>query len=123
MAPEQARGKAVDRRADIWAFGCVLYEMVTGRRAFHGDDISTTLASVLKTDPDWQLLPSTTPPGLRRLLARCLKKDPKERIRDIGDARVELSDLLSGHSEDAALLTITPETATVRPGMRSRTGP
>jgi len=114
MAPEQARGKTVDRRADIWAFGCVLYEMVTGRRAFHGDDISTTLASVLKTDPDWQLLPSTTPPGLRRLLARCLKKDPKERIRDIGDARVELSDLLSGHSEDAALLTITPETATVR---------
>ena len=113
MAPEQARGKTVDRRADIWAFGCVLFEMLTGRRAFDGDDISTTLASVLKTEPDWQLLPRSTPAGVRRLLVRCLKKEPKDRLQAIGDARVELADLLSGHSEDAALLTMTPGGATV----------
>jgi serine/threonine protein kinase len=81
MAPEQARGKPLDRRADIWAFGCVLFEMLTGRRAFEGDDVSTTLAAVLKTDPDWQLLPAATPTGLRRLLLRCLKKDPKDRLK------------------------------------------
>jgi Tol biopolymer transport system component len=113
MAPEQARGKAVDKRADIWAFGCVLFEMLTGRRAFDGGDISTTLAAVLKTDPDWQLLPVTTPTGLRRLLVRCLKKDPKDRLQAVGDARVELGELLSGPSENAALLTITPGRATL----------
>ena len=118
MAPEQARGKTVDRRADIWAFGCVLFEMVTGRRAFDGDDISTTLASVLKTEPDWQLLPPTTPTGLRRLLSRCLRKDPTVRLQAISDARVELGELLSGHSEDAGLLTITPGGANVRDRLR-----
>ena len=118
MAPEQARGKSVDKRADIWAFGCVLYEMLTGRRAFDGDDISTTLASVLKTDPDWQLLPTTTPAGLRRLLSRCLNKDPKDRLQAIGDARIELGELLSGRSEDAALLTITPGSTYMRERLR-----
>jgi len=110
MAPEQARGKAVDRRADIWAFGCVLYEMLTGRRAFEGDDVSTILAAVLKTDPDWQLLPPGTPPGLRRLLVRCLHKDVKDRLQAIGDARIEIRDLVSG----------TPETPTTSPTMPAR---
>jgi Tol biopolymer transport system component len=88
--------------------------MLTGRRAFDGDDISTTLALVLKTEPDWQLLPPTTPASLRRLVSRCLRKDPTVRLQAISDARVELGDLLSGHSEDAALPTITPEGVTVR---------
>ncbi len=81
MAPEQARGKAVDKRADIWAFGCVLYEMVTGRRPFAGEDITEILASVVKDAPDL----SAAPPELRRLLGRCLQKDPKKRLRDIAD--------------------------------------
>jgi serine/threonine-protein kinase len=89
MAPEQARGKAVDRRADIWAFGCVWFEMLTGRRAFESDDISTTLAAVWKTEPDWNVLLHGIPAGLRRLLSRCLTKDPKERLQAIGDARVD----------------------------------
>src|SRR5262249_50432994 len=95
MSPEQARGKAVDRRADIWAFGCVLYEPLTGRRGFEGDDVSITLASVSKTEPDWQRLPADTPMSLRRLLKRCLAKDPKDRQQAIGDARLEIVDLLS----------------------------
>ncbi len=82
MAPEQAKGKAVDRRADIWAFGVVLYEMLTGRRAFEGEDVSTTLAAVLMKDPEWAPLPKDTPPSLRRLITRCLLKDPKARLRD-----------------------------------------
>ncbi len=81
MSPEQARGKPVDKRADIWAFGVVLYEMVTGKRLFAGEDLTDTLASVVKTEPDL----STAPPELRRLLAKCLEKDPKKRLRDIGD--------------------------------------
>jgi serine/threonine protein kinase len=92
MSPEQARGRAVDRRADIWAFGVVLYEMLTGRRAFEGDDTSNTLASVLKDDPKWQALPATLPPSIVRLLRRCLEKDPKRRLSAIGDARLELDD-------------------------------
>jgi serine/threonine-protein kinase len=107
MAPEQARGKSVDRRADIWAFGCVLFEMLTGRRAFEGDDISITLASVLKSDPDWRALPNGTPRTLRRLLLRCLNKDPKYRLQAIGDVRIEIDELLSGVSEGAPM---TPST-------------
>ena len=79
MAPEQARGKAVDKRVDIWAFGVVLFEMLTGQRLFTGEEIGDTLASVLKTEPNWKALPSTTPLGLRRLLRWCLEKDPKRR--------------------------------------------
>jgi Tol biopolymer transport system component len=90
MAPEQARGKAVDKRADIWAFGVVLYEMLTGQRAFTGEAISDVLAAVLRQDIDWTALPSTTPPRLRRLLERCLERDVKQRLRDIGEARVEI---------------------------------
>ena len=92
MAPEQARGRAVDRRADIWAFGVVAYEMLSGRRAFEGDDTSITLASVLKDDVRWDALPGDLPPSIRRLLRRCLEKDPKRRLRAIGDARIELDD-------------------------------
>ena len=92
MAPEQAKGKPVDKRADIWAFGVVLYEMLTGRRAFPGDDVSDVLASVLKTDPDFQALPPETPPAVRRLIARCLTKDPRERLRDLGEGMRQLDD-------------------------------
>jgi len=90
MSPEQARGRSVDKRADIWAFGCVLFEMLTGRIAFDGDTVSDTMAAVLTRDPDWSALPPSVPPRVRELLTRCLRKDPKERLRDIGDARIEL---------------------------------
>jgi serine/threonine protein kinase len=94
MAPEQAKGRAVDKRADIWAFGCVLYEMLTGQRAFPGEDVSDTLAAVLKTDPDWNQLPAETPATIRRLLRRCLEKDRRRRLSDIADARLEIDDAL-----------------------------
>jgi hypothetical protein len=90
MSPEQARGRAVDKRTDIWAFGCVVYEMLTGSRAFPGETMSDAIAAILEREPDWQLLPSGTPRGVRRLLQRCLEKDSKRRLRDIGDARVDL---------------------------------
>jgi serine/threonine-protein kinase len=90
MSPEQARGKAVDKRADIWSFGVVLFEMLAGRRLFAGETVSDTLAAVLKTDPDWALLPSGTPPSVRALLQRCLDRDPRTRLRDIGEARIAL---------------------------------
>ena len=92
MAPEQARGKAVDKRADIWAFGVVLFEMLTGRQAFPGDDVSHVLARVIERDPDWTALPPTTPPLVVRLLRRCLEKDVRRRLRDIADAKPELED-------------------------------
>ena len=94
MAPEQARGRPVDRRADVWAFGVVLYEMLTGRRLFRGDDVSDTLAEVLKSDPDWEALPRGVPPAIRRLLRRCLERDPNRRLHDIADARLDLEDVL-----------------------------
>ena len=86
MSPEQARGKAVDKRSDIWAFGCVLYEMLTGTRAFDGEDVSDTLANVLKIDPDWSALPSDIPPAIRTLLQSCLTKDRRHRVADISTA-------------------------------------
>jgi eukaryotic-like serine/threonine-protein kinase len=92
MAPEQARGKPVDKRSDIWAFGCVLYEMLTGRRAFEGEDISVTLAAVLKGEPNWAALPAHTPPAVRRLLRRCLTKEPEARLRAAADAVLDLND-------------------------------
>ncbi|PYR73349.1 MAG: hypothetical protein DMF86_20735 [Acidobacteria bacterium] len=95
MSPEQARGKPIDKRTDIWAFGCVLYEMLTGRAGFHGDTASDTIAAILGHEPDWSALPLETPPGVRRLLQRCLEKDVKRRLRDIGDARLEIEDALS----------------------------
>jgi serine/threonine protein kinase len=95
MAPEQAKGKAVDGRADIWAFGCVLYEMLSGQSPFGGESVGEMLASVLKTDPDWQLLPADTPEGVRRLLRRCLQKDPARRLQHVGDARIEIEEALA----------------------------
>ena len=92
MSPEQARGKPADKRSDIWAFGAVLYEMLTGKRAFEGDDISDTLANILKSEPDWSALPADTPPSIRRVLRRCLEKDPRRRTHDIADARLDLDE-------------------------------
>jgi len=94
MAPEQARGKAVDERADIWAFGCVLYEMLTGRQAFPGDSISDSIASILTKEPDWGTLPALTTPRLRRILRRCLDKNPRDRLHDMSDVRLEVADAL-----------------------------
>jgi serine/threonine-protein kinase len=102
MSPEQARGRKVDRRADMWAFGCLLYELLTGKRAFGGDTISDTLAAVLKETPDWSALPDGTPVGVRRLLRRCLEKDPRKRWNDAADARLELEEALSETPEEAA---------------------
>jgi eukaryotic-like serine/threonine-protein kinase len=96
MAPEQAKGKPVDKRADIWAFGCVLFEMLTATRAFDGEDVTDTLAAIVRGDPDWSRLPHDTPAGVRTLLRRCLEKDPRERLPDIGAARLELKDAMRG---------------------------
>jgi Tol biopolymer transport system component len=90
MSPEQARSQAVDKRTDIWAFGCVLYEMLTGRFAFPGDTVSDTIAAILEREPDWSALPAATPASVRRLLLRCLAKNVKQRLRDAGDIRIEL---------------------------------
>jgi eukaryotic-like serine/threonine-protein kinase len=92
MSPEQAKGRTADKRSDVWAFGCVLYEMLTGTRAFPGDDISETLAAVIKSEPDWHALPPGTPAAIRRLLRRCLMKDPKERLPDAAVARIEIDE-------------------------------
>jgi serine/threonine protein kinase/Tol biopolymer transport system component len=105
MSPEQARGKPVDRRADIWAFGCVLYEMLTGRVAFAAETVTDTLAAVLDREPDWSLLPDKTPPAIQRLLRRCLEKDPKLRLHDMGDAGLDLHDALTSPRAHEAPLT------------------
>ncbi len=103
MSPEQARGKPVDRRADIWAFGCVLYEMLAGRRVFDGETMSDTLAATLTADPDWSALPPETSSRLRLLLRRCLAKDPRQRLHAIADARFEIEEALTpGSGEDDA---------------------
>ncbi len=107
MSPEQAKGKPVDRRADIWAFGVVLYEMLTGRRAFEGEDVSTTLAAVLMKEPEWTALPPATPPALTTLVRRCLERDPKKRLRDIGEARLLLENPASLTSAPAAAPVVT----------------
>jgi eukaryotic-like serine/threonine-protein kinase len=96
MSPEQARGQPVDKRADIWAFGCVLYEMLTGQAAFGGKTISDTIAAVIDRQPNWTALPASTPWNIRRLLQHCLEKHPKQRLRDIADARLDLDEELSG---------------------------
>ncbi len=111
MSPEQARGHPVDKRTDIWAFGCVVYEMLTSRLAFPGGTISDTIVSILDREPDWQALPEATPPRVRRLLRHCLEKDPGRRLRDIGDANLELGSM---PGEDERATPVEP----VRPSMK-----
>ena len=102
MSPEQARGARVDHRADIWAFGVVVFGMLTGRRVFEGDTVSDTLAGVLRADVPWDQLPKDTPPTLRRLLKRCLERDPSRRLQSIAEARIALEDLKAGRSDETA---------------------
>jgi serine/threonine protein kinase/Tol biopolymer transport system component len=102
MSPEQARGKPVDRQADIWAFGCVLFEMLTGRQAFPGETASDAIARILEREPDWQELPAGTSPKIRELLQRCLQRDHRNRLHDIADARIEIDEILANPSSASA---------------------
>ena len=101
MSPEQAKGRALDRRADTWALGVVLFEMLAGRRPFDGDSASGTIAAILERQPDWDQLPAMTPPAVRRLLRRCLEKDPKRRLRDAADARLDIDDAIAAPPDGA----------------------
>ena len=101
MSPEQARGKTVDQRADIWAFGCVVYESLTGKRTFQGESLTDILAAIVTTDPDWASMPPDTPRLVTSVLRRCLQKDPNRRLHDIADARLEIQE---------AMLRPTPRT-------------
>ena len=114
MSPEQARGEPVDKRADIWAFGCLLYELLTARKAFRGESLPDTIAAVLEREPDWQALPASTPPKIRDLLRRCLQKDQRRRMRDIGDVRVEI--------EEASASSVMGRAAGGTKSMRMRRG-
>ena len=111
MAPEQARGQPVDKRADIWALGCVLYELLTGRRAFGGDNVTDTIAAVVRGEPDWTVLPADTPASIRRLLRRCLEKDRKRRLADAADARLEIESAQSPGADDAGTVAASPQHA------------
>ena len=102
MSPEQARGNAVDKRTDLWAFGCVLYELLTGKRAFEGEDTTDILASIVKAEPDWLALPTATPTQVRALLKRCLQKDRAQRMQAAGDARIEIQEALTAPKDAAA---------------------
>ena len=115
MSPEQARGRTLDKRTDIWSFGCVVFEMLTGRTAFGGETISDTIARVLERDVDWSTLPPTVPTRIRDLMRRCLQKDPNRRLRDIGDARIEIDDVLTA-------APIANVAASPGPGSRQRFG-
>ena len=101
MSPEQARGAAVDERTDIWAFGCVLYELLSGRRTFVGDSTVQILNAVIEREPDWTAI-SHVPPAIQKLVRRCLQKDSRRRLRDIGDARLELEDTDASANEPVA---------------------
>ena len=118
MSPEQARGKTVDKRADLWAFGVVLYEMLTGERLFQGETVTDVIASVVTREPAWESLPAETPAPIRRLLRRCLQKEPRRRLRDASDARFEIEDALSGADEPAA--SIAPSAPRAAQFRRSR---
>ncbi|HEX9303303.1 MAG TPA: tetratricopeptide repeat protein [Thermoanaerobaculia bacterium] len=116
MSPEQARGKPVDKRTDIWAFGCIVYEMLAGRRAFAGETATDVLAAIVTSEPRWDVLPPTTPPRIRDLLGRCLQKDPNRRLRDIGDARIQIDEALGEIGARRA-----PISASFAPTARRRT--
>jgi eukaryotic-like serine/threonine-protein kinase len=117
MSPEQARGRAVDKRADIWAFGCVLYELLTGKQAFHGETVTDIIAKILQSEPGWQALPPNTPVKIRDLLRRCLQKDKTLRLRDAGDVRIEIQDALT------APATAEPQTASIAKPLGQRVMP
>jgi len=114
MSPEQARGKPVDKRTDIWAFGCVFYELLTGKRLFRGESLTDTVAAVLEREPEWQKLPPATPAKIRDLLRRCLQKEASRRLRDIGDARIEIEEALL-----APAVTVPTSSATIPSGARN----
>ena len=103
MSPEQACGRLVDRRADIWAFGCVLYEMLTGAHAFGRETLTETMVAVMKEEPDWRALPEATPAAIQKLVCRCLNKDVKHRLQAIGDARITIEETLTGSPDVAAV--------------------
>jgi eukaryotic-like serine/threonine-protein kinase len=109
MSPEQANGRPADRSSDMWAFGCVLYEMLTGRRPFEGDTVSEIVAGILKAEPDWHRLPAGTPEGIRRLLRLCLRKERTLRFRDAGDARIEIEDAQTSPEQDGRATPIRPQ--------------
>ena len=111
MSPEQARGKAVDRRTDVWAFGCVLYEMLTGRHAFDGDEVTDVIARIIEREVDFKALPPSTPPSIHRLLRRCFHKDRNRRLADASDARLEIDEALSSAPRDAHLSVAPASTA------------
>jgi len=117
MSPEQARGRAVDKRADIWSFGCVLYECLCGRQAFSGETVSDMIARILQGEPDWDALPPSTPERIRGLLRRCLEKDARRRLRDIGDAKIELEDVQAVRASSSAM-----RAAAARTGPRALVG-
>lgn len=113
MSPEQAKGKALDRRSDIWSFGCVLFEMLTGKMVFSGETVTDTLAEIVKSEPNWSLLPANTPKPIRALLQRCLAKDPKQRLQAIGEARIVIEEVLAGKA--------SPDEPQPAPAPRKRT--
>jgi eukaryotic-like serine/threonine-protein kinase len=117
MSPEQARGKPVDKRADIWAFGCVLYEMLTGARTFGGETVTDVIAAVVTREPDWSALPPAVPPRVHQALRRCLEKDPRRRFRDIGDVTFELTDAASRRGLENAV-SAAPRAPAARPSRR-----
>jgi serine/threonine-protein kinase len=117
MSPEQARSRSVDKRTDIWSFGCVLYECLTGARAFHGETVSDTLAQILKGEPDWSRLPQDMPIRIRTLLRHCLERDPKKRLHDIADARIEIEEIVSQPSAPEAVAIQTPGRAWILSGI------
>src|SRR5450755_1652725 len=102
MSPEQARGKSVDKRTDIWAFGCVLYELLTGKQTFHGEDVTEILASVVRAEPDWTALPANISPSIRVLLQRCLRKDRRQRTPDAATIRIEIEDAIAAPKDSGA---------------------
>ena len=112
MSPEQARAKTVDKRTDIWALGCVLYELLTGKQAFPGETITDILAKVLEGEPDWNALPAGTAPNVRSLLRRCLQKDVKRRVRDAADIRIEIEEIQAAPAPAEATAAASPVPAT-----------
>ncbi|HEY9503043.1 MAG TPA: protein kinase, partial [Pyrinomonadaceae bacterium] len=113
MSPEQAKGTVVDKRSDIWAFGCVLFEMLCGKQTFSGETLTDTLAAVVRAEPDWDSLSPLIPNSILRLLRRCLNKDPKQRLRDIGEARIAIEEVLQSKAEDPSAV-VSPNQRRVR---------